>query len=173
MVNGVDANLEQIKAGMAWWYEKYRKEQSLEVQRRYAEAEQQARGLGLGCGVTRRPKPRGIGGRLGVPEMCTRYISPEQAEIEAMWHIGRHNQPRWARDLFPRALGPFVRLGQSGGIDLVVGIWGLIPYWSETPVLKCSTANCRSKEASRKPTFRDAWRTGQRCIIPALSFDEP
>jgi endonuclease YncB( thermonuclease family) len=25
MVTGVDANLEQIKAGMAWWYEKYRK----------------------------------------------------------------------------------------------------------------------------------------------------
>lgn len=28
LVNGTDANLEQIKAGMAWWYEKYRKEQS-------------------------------------------------------------------------------------------------------------------------------------------------
>lgn len=26
MINGVDANLEQVKAGMAWWYEKYRKE---------------------------------------------------------------------------------------------------------------------------------------------------
>lgn len=105
--------------------------------------------------------------------MCTRYISPEQAEIEAMWHIGRHNQPRWARDLFPRAQGPFLRLGQSGGVDLVVGTWGLIPYWSETPVLKYSTVNCRSEEASDKPTFRDAWRTGQRCIIPAVSFDEP
>lgn len=28
LVNGNDANLEQLKAGMAWWYEKYRKEQS-------------------------------------------------------------------------------------------------------------------------------------------------
>lgn len=43
MVNGVDANLEQIKAGMAWWYEKYRKEQALADQRLYREAEQMTR----------------------------------------------------------------------------------------------------------------------------------
>jgi putative SOS response-associated peptidase YedK len=105
--------------------------------------------------------------------MCTRYISQEQAEIEAMWHIGRRNQPKWARSVFPRALGPFLRQSNGGGLDLVVGTWGLIPDWSKTPVLKYSTCNCRSEEAAAKPTFRDAWRTGQRCIIPALSFDEP
>lgn len=48
LVNGVDANLEQIKAGMAWWYEKYRREQSAEDQQRYAEAEQQARAGRIG-----------------------------------------------------------------------------------------------------------------------------
>lgn len=105
--------------------------------------------------------------------MCTRYISPDQADIERAWHIGRHNQKRWARDIFPRALGPFLRQGQADGLDLAVGTWGLIPSWSKTPVLKYSTCNCRSEEAVGKPTFRDAWRRGQRCIIPALSFDEP
>ena len=105
--------------------------------------------------------------------MCTRYISPDQAEIERLWHIGRHNQPKWARELFPRALGPFLRKGQSGDLDLVVGTWCLIPSWSKTPILKYSTNNCRSEEAAAKPTFRDAWQMGQRCIIPAVSFDEP
>jgi len=105
--------------------------------------------------------------------MCTRYISPDQAEIERLWHIGRHNQPKWARELFPRALGPFLRTGESRGLDLIVGTWGLIPFWSKTPILKYSTNNCRSEEAAAKPTFRDAWRKGQRCIIPAVSFDEP
>lgn len=105
--------------------------------------------------------------------MCTRYIPPEEAEIEEMWHIGRHNQPKWAKELFPRAPGPFLRQGPAGGLDLVVGTWGLIPDWSKTPSLKYSTSNCRSEEAAAKPTFADAWRNGQRCIIPALSFDEP
>jgi putative SOS response-associated peptidase YedK len=40
-------------------------------------------------------------------------------------------------------------------------------------VLKYATCNCRSEEATAKPTFRDAWRNRQRCIIPAVSFDEP
>jgi len=48
MVNGVDANLEQVKAGQAWWYEKYRMEQSPEDQRRYASAEQDARARRVG-----------------------------------------------------------------------------------------------------------------------------
>jgi endonuclease YncB( thermonuclease family) len=48
MVNGVDANLAQVKAGMAWWYEKYRKEQSPADERMYAEAEQQARTARVG-----------------------------------------------------------------------------------------------------------------------------
>lgn len=105
--------------------------------------------------------------------MCTRYISPDQAAIERAWHIGRHNQGQWARDLFPRAQGPFLRLDASGSLALIVGTWGLIPYWSETPVLKYATVNCRSEEAAAKPAFRDAWRHSQRCIIPAMSFDEP
>jgi len=106
--------------------------------------------------------------------MCTRYVPPAQAEIEEIWHIGRHNQPKWAREIFPRALGPFLRLEHGGaGLDLVVGSWGLIPDWSKTASMKYSTSNCRSEEAAAKPTFSDAWRKGQRCIIPAVSFDEP
>ena len=57
-VSGVDANLEQIKAGMAWWYEKYRKEQSPADQRRYAEAEQQqARAARVGLWRDQAPVP--------------------------------------------------------------------------------------------------------------------
>lgn len=55
MVNGVDANLEQIKAGMAWWYEKYRKEQNPTDQQTYAAAEQEARAKRIG--LWRDPEP--------------------------------------------------------------------------------------------------------------------
>jgi hypothetical protein len=78
--------------------------------------------------------------------MCTRYIPPSQAELESAWHIGRHNQPRWAHEVFPRALGPFLRLGAGGGLDLVVGSWGLIPAWSKTSLF------CRVRDVL---TFKD------------------
>lgn len=48
LVNGRDANLEQVRAGMAWWYEKYRKEQSPADQRLYSDAEQYARAQRIG-----------------------------------------------------------------------------------------------------------------------------
>lgn len=106
--------------------------------------------------------------------MCTRYITPDQAAIEHAWRIGQGNQPKWwAHEVFPRSQGPFLRLGGGDTLALVVGAWGLIPNWAKTPVLKYSTNNCRSEEAPVKPTFKDAWHRSQRCIIPALSFDEP
>jgi len=48
LVSGRDANLEQVRAGMAWWYEKYRKEQSPADQRLYADAEEQAKARRVG-----------------------------------------------------------------------------------------------------------------------------
>lgn len=43
IVDGVDANLEQIKAGMAWHYKKYQNEQTKDDRSIYANAEEQAR----------------------------------------------------------------------------------------------------------------------------------
>jgi putative SOS response-associated peptidase YedK len=108
--------------------------------------------------------------------MCNRYVSPEEAEIERFWHIGRRNQWRGQVEVFPRGQGAFVRtVGDSfaGGRDLVVGQWGLIPWFAKTPALKYATNNARFEEIATKASFKQAWAQGQRCIIPAVSFDEP
>ncbi len=56
-VNGVDANLEQVKAGMAWHYKKYQNEQSVEDRFFYANAEILARSKKHGLWVDREPTP--------------------------------------------------------------------------------------------------------------------
>ena len=56
-VNGVNVSLEQVKAGMAWWYRKYAKEQSPTDQRLYEQAEQQAQAQRLGLWADRSPVP--------------------------------------------------------------------------------------------------------------------
>lgn len=48
LINGVDINLEQVRAGMAWWYVKYAKEQSPADRRLYDQAEWQARAQRVG-----------------------------------------------------------------------------------------------------------------------------
>ena len=49
--------------------------------------------------------------------MCGRYVSPEQAEIERFWHIGRHNSNPFARrfNVSPTSIIPILRLDRSTG----------------------------------------------------------
>ena len=49
LLNGKDINLEQIKAGLAWYYKRYDKDQRLADRRLYAEAQKAAslKGIGL------------------------------------------------------------------------------------------------------------------------------
>lgn len=105
--------------------------------------------------------------------MCNRYVTPAEAEVERFWNVGRANPPRiWPAAVYPHALGPFVR--QSGaGRELVLGPWGMIPPFAATRELRYQTNNARAETVAVKPVFRGAWRKGQRCIIPAASFDEP
>jgi endonuclease YncB( thermonuclease family) len=57
LVNGTDANLSQVKAGFAWHYSKYSKEQSVEDRSLYAAAENSARLSHLGLWRDANPTP--------------------------------------------------------------------------------------------------------------------
>lgn len=54
-VSGVDANLEQIKRGLAWHYKQYQNEQPLNDRLAYTRAEDAARGEGRGLWVDPAP----------------------------------------------------------------------------------------------------------------------
>src|SRR5690606_27895936 len=74
--------------------------------------------------------------------------------------------------VFPRGTGPFVR-ARDGEREIVVGQWGLVPWFAKTPKLRYSTNNARAEELSEKASYKQPWQRGQRCLIPAASFDEP
>lgn len=48
LLDGADMNLRQVRAGYAWWYEYYKRDQSQADQQTYSAAEQQARGSRVG-----------------------------------------------------------------------------------------------------------------------------
>jgi putative SOS response-associated peptidase YedK len=108
--------------------------------------------------------------------MCNRYVSPGEGDMERFWHIGRHNVNRgWeSAAIFPRAQGPFIRtLTESPERELVIGQWGLIPWFAKAAQLPYSTNNARFEEITDKASYKQSWAKGYRCIIPAMSFDEP
>lgn len=57
LVNGQDANLEQIRRGMAWHYKAYRRSQPLIDRAGYADAENSARAARRGLWVESEPVP--------------------------------------------------------------------------------------------------------------------
>ena len=72
--------------------------------------------------------------------------------------------------------GPFIRqVSDDSGYscELVVGQWGLIPWFAKAPRQQFPLNNARSEEMAGKASFKLPWARGQRCIIPAADFDEP
>jgi len=57
LVGGVDANLAQIRAGMAWHYKQYQRDQSFEDRQLYSEAEDTARSTQRGLWADADPTP--------------------------------------------------------------------------------------------------------------------
>jgi putative SOS response-associated peptidase YedK len=111
--------------------------------------------------------------------MCNQYRTPESAEAEHFWRIpeSRGRTPLLPPiNVFPRSQAPFIRRARNETgyeRELVVGQWGLIPWFAKEPKLKFPTNNARSEELEQKASYKDPWKRGQRCIIPAASFMEP
>jgi putative SOS response-associated peptidase YedK len=107
--------------------------------------------------------------------MCNRYVSPSSADIERLWHLESNGIALAQRDVFPRGSASFVRANEASDArhELVVGQWGLIPWFAKTPKLAYSTNNCRSETATTAASFKQSWARGQRCLIPAAVFFEP
>lgn len=51
--------------------------------------------------------------------------------------------------------------------------FGLVPMWAKETTIVRSTYNARAETVGEKPSFRDAWRRGQLCIVPAREIYEP
>jgi len=105
--------------------------------------------------------------------MCNLYAPSGPDKISMKFAVGAP-LGAYAATIAPLKPGPIVVPGRA-----LVAQWGLIPPFSRSrvPMLpdgrRMSTNNARRERMATAPTFRDAWRRGQRCIIPAESYDEP
>ena len=106
--------------------------------------------------------------------MCGRYVSPAEAEIERLWHIGRHNDNPFGRrfNVSPTSIIPILRVNRSTGeLEIVMARWGFIPAWWKEPKPPRMTHNARSEEAAAKPMWKGPLAKS-RCLIPAAGWYE-
>ncbi|WP_349745252.1 SOS response-associated peptidase [Roseateles cavernae] len=123
--------------------------------------------------------------------MCNLYHMSPKGDVER--YIGRQARlalPDYqATHVQPFDTGLFIRPGAEGELQGVMGQWGMIRPGQKAriemkkvpssrpgaepllrPMLK---NNSRSETTHSSPAFRDAWKQGRRCLIPATWLQEP
>jgi len=111
--------------------------------------------------------------------MCSHYEAATQKQLALAFGIEIDEQGKL--DLWPGYLGPFIRRPQhadpgdeaSPDLEVLPGSFGLILGWSKDAKIARRTYNARSETVADKPSFRNAWRRAQHCIIPAAAIYEP
>lgn len=66
---------------------------------------------------------------------------------------------------------PIIRLIDNQ-YQAIPAIWPLIPIWAKGKVSKYSTANAKSETIATTKSYQHAWKTNQRCLVPASGFYE-
>lgn len=135
--------------------------------------------------------------------MCTRYISPEQREIEYTWAVSNRKPLRWwsgladaeqekaadadpddelriEKEVYPAQLGCMVKIDRHPKFGkrfaLVAGQFGLIAHWVRPEGVKKMARACynaRTETVHDKPSYRTAWKHMNWCVIPAKAIYEP
>jgi len=113
--------------------------------------------------------------------MCSHYQGMKERDryrrhfgVEPPADLGKY-------DLWPGYSGSFIRHHPQADVgdeavpelEALPGLFGLVPHWSVDTKITKATYNARRETVASKPSFRDAWRWAQHCIIPAEAFFEP
>ena len=113
--------------------------------------------------------------------MCSHYQGMKERDryrrhfgVEPPADLGKH-------DLWPGYEGSFIRRHPHADVgdeavperEALLGLFGMVPHWAPDTKVTRFTYNARSETVADKPSFRDAYKRGQHCIIPADAIFEP
>jgi putative SOS response-associated peptidase YedK len=107
--------------------------------------------------------------------VCSNYVAVSRADRLLSFFGVFRDRDEPPVEAWPTGLAPFIRLAEPGSGHKVVedGIFGLLPSFAKELAFGRRTYNARSETVHQLPSFRDAWRRGQRCIVPAEIIYEP
>jgi putative SOS response-associated peptidase YedK len=108
--------------------------------------------------------------------MCANYLPVTAADRLAQYFGVERPPDALPPEVYPGGLAPFIVRARDRvelARDLRLGLFGLVPHWAKDLAFGRRTYNARSETVTEKPSFRDAWRQGRRCIVPVEAVFEP
>lgn len=106
--------------------------------------------------------------------MCANYLPTRHERIEEYFGVS-YPAAEFPPETFPGYMAPIVRQQHdqdANSRDCVLACFGMVPYWADLKLAR-QTYNARAETVASRPTYRNAWRQGHFCIIPADAFYEP
>ena len=110
--------------------------------------------------------------------MCSHYEAPSNDRLIEGYGIAPETPGQ--TEIWPCYMGPFLRRRPEEAhdddqlpLEILTGQFGLLPAWAKDRKLGRHTYNARSETVAQKPSYREAWKQAQHCIIPAVAIYEP
>ena len=107
--------------------------------------------------------------------MCANYRPSTRDELQQRFGVAAPDS-EYSAEAFPGSMAPMIRLPREDAVPgdraCALGMFGMVPHWAE-PKLARQTYNARTETVAGKPSFRNAWKRRQFCVIPVSSFYEP
>ena len=106
--------------------------------------------------------------------MCGRIsLSANLTEILARFELMKTAPEVQWKPLYNGSPGQMVPIVLSDSPNfLSMGKWGFIPSWSKDEKIGSSLINARAESIGEKPSYRSAWKKGQRCLVIVDGFFE-
>ncbi len=108
--------------------------------------------------------------------MCSNYVPVTRSDRLLTFFGVERSFDQVPADVWPTGMAPFIRLAEPGSTSKFAiddGLFGLLPHFAVEVSAGRRTYNARSETVATLPSFRESWKKGWRCIIPADAFYEP
>lgn len=107
--------------------------------------------------------------------MCANYRPSTRDELQQRFGVAAPDS-EYKSEAFPGYMAPMIRPPHADAVHgdraCALGMFGMVPHWADTKLAR-QTYNARTETVASKPSFRNAWKRGQFCVIPLSSFYEP
>jgi putative SOS response-associated peptidase YedK len=105
--------------------------------------------------------------------VCSNYVPVTDADqLLAFFGVRRDFGSEAPPEVYPAQVAPFIRLA-NGARTAEAGLFGLLPPWRRELRFGTRTYNARTETVDQLPSYKESWRRGLRCVIPAEAVYEP
>jgi putative SOS response-associated peptidase YedK len=107
--------------------------------------------------------------------MCSNYRPATPDQLRQHFGVAPPDSD-FKAESYPGYMAPLIRLPSADAVfgdrACALGMFGMVPHWADTKLAR-QTYNARTETAGTKPSFRNAYKRRQFCVLPVSSFYEP